>query len=223
MGRRGRLMNLPLPDRTAAGRALAEALRDYANQADLLVLALPRGGVPVAFQVAQALDAELDVLLVRKLGTPGDTELAMGAIASGGARVLNDAVITAYGVSDEELEQVTAREQRELQRRERAFRGQRPLPRIAGRPVILVDDGVATGSTMFAALKALARQAPRHVAVAVPVAPAETVAALEQRADAVVCLAMPHPFMGVGRWYANFQQTSDDEVRGLLEQNWRAR
>jgi putative phosphoribosyl transferase len=214
-------MQLPIPDRTAAGRALAEALRRYAAEGDLLVLALPRGGVPVAFEVARVLQAELDLLLVRKLGAPGNPELAMGAIASGGVRVRNEGVIAAFGVTDLALDRVAAREQQELERRERAFRGTRPRPRIAGRPVILIDDGVATGSTMTAGLQALALQAPRKVIVAVPVAAADTVAILEREADAVVCLATPHPFIGVGRWYADFRQTTDDEVRELLEESWR--
>jgi putative phosphoribosyl transferase len=215
-------MHLPIKDRTAAGRALAEALRGYADVDDLLVLALPRGGVPVASEVADALGAELDVLLVRKLGTPGQPELAMGAIASGGARVLNAEVIAALRVPAEEVERATAREQQELERRERAFRGDRERPRVHGRCVIVIDDGVATGATMRAGLQALHQQGPREVVVAVPVAAPDTVAMLEREADAVVCLETPYPFLGVGRWYVDFEQTTDAEVRRLLEHNWRS-
>jgi putative phosphoribosyl transferase len=214
-------MRLPFHNRSEAGRALAEALVADADVADLLVLALPRGGVPVAYEVAQALDAELDVLLVRKLGTPGDPELAMGAIASGGVQVMNERVVAVLGITAEEIKRVVEREKRELERRERAFRGGRQRPAIANRHVILIDDGVATGSTMRAGLQALKQQSPAEVVVAVPVAPADTVAVLEQEADAVVCLATPHPFMGVGRWYSDFTQTTDDEVRRMLEQYWR--
>jgi putative phosphoribosyl transferase len=211
-----RPIDLPLPDRGAAGRALAAALAErYANTSPL-VLALPRGGVPVAVEIARRLDAELDIMLVRKLGAPGQRELAAGAIASGGIRVLNCSVIEGLDISDAALEEVTARELEELERRERVYRGDRRRPSIEGRCVILVDDGVATGATMRAAIAALRRQAPSRVVVAVPVAPRETVSVLETEADEVVCLATPEPFWAIGQWYRTFDQVSDDEVRRLL-------
>jgi putative phosphoribosyl transferase len=211
-----RPIDLPLPDRTVAGRALAAALADRYADTSPLVLALPRGGVPVAAEIARRLDAELDIMLVRKLGAPGQRELAAGAIASGGIRVLNRSVVEALNISDTALEEVAARELEELERRERIYRGARPRPSIEGRCVILVDDGVATGATMRAAIAALRRQAPSRVVVAVPVAPRETVRVLEAEADEVVCLATPAPFLAIGQWYRNFNQVSDDEVRRLL-------
>jgi putative phosphoribosyl transferase len=212
-------VELPLTDRAAAGRALAEAVERRCRAADVLVLALPRGGVPVAWQVAKRLDAELDVMLVRKLGVPGQPELAAGAIASGGIRVLNPEVIGAAGVSAAALEEVCAREQQELERRERRYRGDRPHPRIAGRCVILVDDGVATGATMRAAIAALRQQQPSNLVVAVPVAAPDTVHRLRQEADDVICLATPTPFWAIGQWYRDFSQISDAEVCRLITPN----
>jgi predicted phosphoribosyltransferase len=203
-------------DRREAGRALALRLRPYAGRDDVVVLALPRGGVPVAFPVAEALDAPLDLFLVRKLGTPGHRELAMGAIASGGIRVLNDEVVKWYGIPPEAIDAVAREEERELGRREIAYREGRDGVPLEGRVVILIDDGLATGSTMMAAVKAVRRRAPARVIVAVPVGARETCAALSAVADEVVCLRMPEPFSAVGQWYLDFDQTSDEEVRKLL-------
>jgi len=206
----------PFRDRTEAGRMLAETLREYAGRKDVVVLALPRGGVPVGYEVAKALNAPLDVFVVRKLGLPGQEELAMGAIASGGARVLNRELISALGIPDEVVEQVTQDEQRELERREREYRDGRPPIDVAGRTVILVDDGLATGSSMRVAVLALKQKQPAQIVVAVPVAPRESCAEMESVADKVVCAVTPEPFWGVGQWYEDFSQTSDEEVRDLL-------
>ncbi len=203
-------------DRREAGRGLARRLSAYAGREDAAVLALPRGGVPVAYEVASALGLPLDVFLVRKLGLPGHEEMAMGAVATGGARVLDSEVVRAYRVSEDELSRVTARERRELARREIAYRGDRPPLDLKGRTVILVDDGLATGSSMRAALAALRPLSPARVVVAVPVAPRSTVLALEVAADEVVCLEMPEPFLAVGMFYEDFRQTSDEEVRDFL-------
>ena len=207
-------------DRRDAGRRLAEALRSYPDCQDPLVLALPRGGVPVAYEVAEALDAELDLLLVRKLGTPGQPELAMGAIASGGIEVLNPSVVEALGIDRETIDRVAEQEYAELLRRERAYRGTRPLPRIEGRCVILVDDGLATGSTMRAAVAAVRQRNPQRIVVAVPVAPPDTAERLRQEVDDVVVLLTPAYFAAVGQWYADFSQTTDEEVRALLQAAW---
>ena len=207
---------LPFRDRTEAGLMLAERLRDYANRDDVVVLALPRGGVPVGYEVARALNAPLDVFVVRKLGLPGQEELAMGAIASGGARVLNWELIRALGIPNQVVEQVTEEEQRELERREREYRDGRPQVEVRGRTVILVDDGLATGSSMRVAVLALKQKEPAQVVVAVPVAPRESCAEMESVADHVVCAVTPEPFLGVGQWYADFSQTTDEEVRDLL-------
>jgi putative phosphoribosyl transferase len=207
----------PFRDRTEAGRILAETLREYANLDEVVVLALPRGGVPVGFEVAKALKAPLDVFVVRKLGLPGQQELAMGAIASGEARVLNRELIRAVGIPAEVVEQVTQEEQRELERREREYRDGRPPVDVRGRTIILVDDGLATGSSMRVAVVALKQKEPAQVIVAVPVAPRESCAELEAVADRVVCAVTPEPFGGVGQWYGDFSQTSDEEVRGLLK------
>jgi predicted phosphoribosyltransferase len=203
-------------DRHDAGRQLASRLLEYAGQPDVLVLALPRGGVPVAFEVAQALDAPMDVFLVRKLGLPSHPEFAMGAIATGGVRVLDDEVIRASGVTRGEIEEVTARERRELERRDRDYRGDRPPPAIEGKTAILVDDGLATGASMRAAVEALRAERPARAVVAVPVAPEETCEMLRGEADDVVCAATPEPFYAVGLWYEDFEQTTDAEVRELL-------
>jgi putative phosphoribosyl transferase len=203
-------------DRTEAGRMLAELLREYAGRDDVVVLALPRGGVPVAYEVAKALGAPLDVFVVRKLGVPGHEELAMGAIASGGALVLDERMIAALGISRADLEQAVARELRELERREDAYREAGEPPQLEGKTVILVDDGLATGSTMRAAALAVRGHDPERVVVAVPVAAAETCDAFGDEADEIVCGLTPRPFQAVGLWYEDFSQTSDDEVRELL-------
>jgi putative phosphoribosyl transferase len=204
-------------DRSEAGRALAELLTADAGAPDVLVLSLPRGGVPVGFEVAAALRAPLDVFLVRKLGVPGHEELAMGAIATGGVQVLNDDVVGGLHIPAHVIEAVAARERQELERRERAYRGDRPPLDVRGRTVILVDDGLATGTTMRAAAVAIRRQQPRRVVVAVPVASSAACADLRAVADAVVCAYTPEPFYAVGVWYEDFTQTTDDEVRDLLE------
>lgn len=203
-------------DRADAGRRLAAELTDYADRPDVLVLALPRGGVPVAYEVAKALRAPLDVFLVRKLGVPGHEELAMGAIASGGVRVLNEDVVRYSRISGNMIDRVTEREQRELERRERAYRDDRPAPEVSGRTVILIDDGLATGSTMRAAAAALRAKQPAQLVVAVPVAAPETCDEFRSEVDAIVCAVTPEPFRGVGLWYDDFSQTTDEEVRDLL-------
>jgi predicted phosphoribosyltransferase len=203
-------------DRRHAGDVLARQLAHYAGRDDVIVLGLPRGGVPVAAEVARALGAPLDVFVVRKLGFPGHEEFAMGAIASGGVRVMNPDVAGA-GIPPAMVDAVAAREQQELERRERAYRGARPPLDLKGRIVVLVDDGLATGSTMRAAVMAVRQLAPKRVVVAVPVAAAPTCEQLREMADEVVCAATPEPFRAVGLWYQNFEQTSDAEVRALLE------
>jgi putative phosphoribosyl transferase len=208
-------------DRHEAGRVLAAMLMHYKGRDDVIVLALPRGGVPVAFAVAQALAAPLDVFLVRKLGLPGHDELAMGAIATGGERVLNEQVVKEVGIPARIINAVAEREQRELERRERLYRGDRPAPNVRDRTVILVDDGLATGSTMRAAVRALRRQWPARIVVAVPVAASQTCQELQAEADEVVCAVTPEPFYAVGLWYADFSPTSDDEVRDLLARAYR--
>jgi putative phosphoribosyl transferase len=213
-------MELPYKNRSEAGRELANALQPYANRPDVLVLGLPRGGVPVAYRVAKSLNAPMDLMLVRKLGLPGHEELAMGAIATGGIRVLNAEVLQGSGISEAQIEQVAAVELQELRRRERIYRDDRPIPEVHDRCVILIDDGLATGATMQAAIAALRQQKPSEILVAIPVAPPDTVASLQQQADAVICPAMPEPFFGVGVWYADFAQVTDAEVRELLGEIW---
>jgi putative phosphoribosyl transferase len=203
-------------DRVDAGRQLAARLASFADRDDVIILALPRGGVPVAFEIAQALHLPVDIFLVRKLGVPGHRELAMGAIATGGVRVLNDDVVRSLQIPSRAIDAVAEEEQRELERRERAYRGNRAAPTVAGRTVIIVDDGLATGSTMRAAVAALRQQAPERIVVAVPVAPPSTCTELRAEADEVVCLATPEPFSAVGLWYRDFSETSDAEVRDLL-------
>jgi predicted phosphoribosyltransferase len=205
-------------DRLDAGQQLAEKLMRYDNRSDVLVLALPRGGVPVGFAVAEGLHAPLDVLLVRKLGVPGHEELAMGAIASGGVRVLNEEVVNFLQIPATVIDTVAAREQQELDRRARRYRNGRPPLDVHGRTVILVDDGLATGATMRAAVLALRQQQPARIVVAVPVASSTVCHELEAVADDVVCAATPEPFYAVGLWYENFEQTSDAEVCDLLAQ-----
>jgi putative phosphoribosyl transferase len=203
-------------DRRDAGRALADRLRHYRGRPDVIVLALPRGGVPVAYEVAEALEAPLDLFLVRKLGVPGHEELAMGAIASGGIRVMNEEVVGRLPLPEALIQRVAAQEQEELERRERAYRGSLPPPDVRGRVVILVDDGLATGSTMRAAVAALEQPRPARIVVAVPVGAQETCDAFRGQVDEIVCAATPEPFYAVGYWYEDFAQTTDEEVRELL-------
>lgn len=204
-------------DRRDAGRALAEALGEFAGRDDVVVLALPRGGVAVAAEVAQALNAPLDVAVVRKLGVPGTEELALGAIAFGGITIYNDDVIAAMEIAPATIDAVVARERAELERRERLYRDGRPPLALAGKTVILVDDGLATGATMLAAIAAVRAQNPARIVVAVPLGAASTCAMVGRKADLIVCLRSPEPFHGVGGWYANFSQLTDDTVRLLLE------
>ena len=211
---------LPLHNRSEAGRYLAQALLHHAGRDDVMILALPRGGVPVAIEVASALNAPLDLMLVRKLGTPGQEELAMGAIAQGGVRVINRDVVETLRISEDVITAVERRERKELERRQRAYRGDRPPPNLRGKRVILIDDGLATGATMRSAIKAVRTRAPAMIVVAVPLAPEETVAVLEQEADEVVCLTTPEPFVAIGCWYHDFPQASDGEVRDLLARAW---
>jgi len=203
-------------DRREAGQALAENLKTYANRPDVMVLALPRGGVPVAYEVAKALNAPLDIFLVRKLGVPGHEELAMGAIATGGVRVLNENIVRGLGISKDVIDAVIAQEQRELERREKLYRGGRPFPDLRGRTVILVDDGLATGATMSAATTALRKLQSARLVVAVPVGVAETCDQFRAQVDEIICAMTPEPFFGVGRWYQDFSQTTDAEVGDLL-------
>lgn len=210
-------LEAPYHDRFDAGRRLANMLSGYAQRPDVVVLALPRGGVPVGFEVAMSLGAPLDVFVVRKLGVPGHEELAMGAIASGGVRVLDPNIIHLAQVGEAEVQRITAIEQRELERRERQYRGERQFPDLRGKVVILIDDGLATGSTMRAAVAALRQEGPTKIVVAVPVAASEVCESFRTVADDIVCAATPNPFHAVGLWYEDFTQTSDDEVRELLE------
>ena len=209
-------------DRTQAGEVLAGRLRDFAGRDDVIVLALPRGGVPVAFEVASDLGVPLDVFAVRKLGVPWQPELAMGAIASGGVRVLNEEVIRHLRISRGDIEEVVEEEERELARREAAYRDGRPRPELRGKVVILVDDGLATGSTMRAAVQAVRKFGPARVVVAVPVGAVDTCHDLRTMADEVVCAETPEPFFGVGAWYEDFGQTTDEEVRDLLARAYEA-
>ncbi len=207
-----------LSDRREAGRLLAEKLMEYAGRGGTIVLGLPRGGVVVAFEVAKALDVPLDIFLVRKLGAPGQEELAVGAIASGGVRVMNQDVVVALGLSQAQIEAIAAREQAELERRERAYRGESSPPDLAGKTLIVVDDGLATGASMRTALRSLRSHSPARIVLAVPTAPRSTCAALEREVDEAVCLMTPEPFYAIGQWYADFSQTSDQEVVKLLSE-----
>lgn len=210
-------MNATFENRYTAGKRLAEALLDYRNEPGLLVLGLPRGGVPVAYEIAHSLNAELDVLVVRKLGVPYQPELAMGAIASAGARFFNEDVIRASGLKQEQIESVIEEQQAELVRREKAYRGDKPPLAIEGRTVIVVDDGIATGASIQVAVMALRSLNPAKIAVAVPVAPIDGARRLTAVADEFMCLLTPTPFYAVGQWYRDFRQTTDDEVRELLD------
>jgi putative phosphoribosyl transferase len=209
----------PFKDRSQAGELLAERLVElgYDQQPNLLVFGLPRGGVPVAFQVARRLGAPLEVWVVRKLGTPGHEELAMGAIASGGGRVLNQEIVDSLQISAQAIAAVEQQELAELERRERLYRGQRPFPDLSGKTVLLVDDGLATGATMKAAIAAAQQKKPARLVVAVPVAPPDTVAEIQALVDEVVCLITPPFFQAVGLWYEHFPQISDEEVLALLQ------
>lgn len=211
------MVRIQFADRSEAGRYLATKLARYANRADVLVLALPRGGVPVAFEVARLLQVPLDIFVVRKLGVPGHEEMAMGAIASGGVRVLNRDVVEQLQISEAEIEQAAAMEQAELERREALYRGNRPRSQVRGCTVILVDDGLATGASMRAAVTALKQLDPRQIVVAVPTAARSTCEEFEDEVDEVVCAITPEPFFAVGLWYEDFSQTTDEEVRDLLE------
>jgi putative phosphoribosyl transferase len=210
-------MRLPYRNRQEAGAYLAQHLAAYRDRDDVIVLALPRGGVPVAYEVARALHVPLDVFIVRKIGLPGAEEFAVGAIASGGVRLLDEDLIERYDVSRAAVDAVIAAEERELERRERQYRGDRKLPDLTGKTVILVDDGLATGSTMRVAVAALRREGAARIVVGVPVAAPETCQLLEREVDDIVCAVTPQPFHAVGLWYADFSQTSDREVHTLLE------
>jgi len=204
-------------DRTEAGKYLATKLLSYKDRPDVLVLALPRGGVPVAFEVAQALRVPLDIFLVRKLGVPGHEELAMGAISTGGVRVLNEDTVDYLRIPEHVIDAIAAEELKELERRELAYRGNRAEPDVKGKTVILIDDGLATGSTIRAAAQALRQQQPARIVVAVPVSAPETCDEYRIGVDEIICAVTPEPFLGVGMWYLDFPQTTDDEVRDLLE------
>jgi predicted phosphoribosyltransferase len=204
-------------DRADAGKKLVKELSKYANRSDVLILALPRGGVPVAFEVAKELNVEMDIFIVRKLGVPGNEELAMGAIASDNIRVLNEDVVSSYQISEKTIDIVAVREIRELERRESAYRGNRPKPEIKGKTVILIDDGLATGATMRAAVAALKTKNPAKIVVAVPTAAADTCMFFKEKVDEIICVATPEPFYGVGAWYDDFSQTTDKEVCDLLD------
>ena len=208
---------IPFRDRRDAGRQLAQKLRHYVNHSDVILLALPRGGVPVAYEMALALNVSLDIFIVRKLGVPGHEELAFGAIASGGIRVLNEDIVQALNIPEEVIDRVAQRELKELQRREHHYRGDRPPLDVHQRTVILVDDGLATGASMRAAVEGLRTQNPKRIVVAVPTASPETCAAFQDEVDETVCAITPEPFDGVGRWYQDFSQTTDEGVRMFLE------
>lgn len=203
-------------DRKDAGERLAKQLQGYAKRSDAIVLALPRGGVPVAFEVAKALQLPLDVFLVRKLGTPGQEELAMGAIASDNIEVLNEDIIQQLRIPREMIDRVKAEQEAVLEERNRRYRGDRPAPKIKDQTVILIDDGIATGATIRVAIKAIKKLGCRHLIVAVPVAPESTIQQLRNEVDEIYCLETPEPFFAIGNWYENFSQTSDEEVQSLL-------
>ncbi len=209
-----------LPDRSAAGRSLIHPLAGYADRPDVIVLGLPRGGVPVAFEVATALNVRLDIMLVRKLGFPSQEEFAMGAIASGGIRILNEDALQAYSVDKREFDAVLQKESKELVRRERAYRAARPPLKLMDQVVILIDDGIATGASMMAAIHAVRTHGPARIVVAVPVAAVEPVEALRTEVDELICPLIPHWLMSIGYWYNDFPQVSDEEVLHLLQRAW---
>jgi putative phosphoribosyl transferase len=213
------MMTRPFADRREAGVELTAALQQYAGRDDVVVLALPRGGVPVAYEVAKALDAPLDIFLVRKLGMPGHPELGMGAIASGGVRVLNDDIVKWYQIPQWAIDHVARDEQRELERREREYRRGRPMTELRDHVVILVDDGLATGSTMKAAVQAVRQHQPKRIIVGVPVGAPSTCAQFANVTDETVCARTPEAFNAVGQWYRDFSQTTDEEVRELLDRH----
>ena len=213
-------IEVPIPDRVAAGKTLAGLLESYRARRDAIVLALPRGGVPVAWEIARELALPLDLLLVRKLGMPGHEEYAMGAIASGGVRVLNDEALRFSRVDQAALEAVTEREQRELERRDRLYRGERPAPALRDHTVLLVDDGLATGSTMRAAVQAVRQQGPARIVLVAPVGSTDAIAMLRPLVDEVVCPLVPDWLSSIGEWYRDFGQTSDREVQELLREAW---
>jgi predicted phosphoribosyltransferase len=217
--RRRRMQNL-IPNRTIAGQNLAEALFPYKNHDSVIVLALPRGGVPVAFEISKKLHAPLDLLLVRKLGTPGNSELAMGAIAGDNIKVLNTQIVHRYGVSQAEVDEVEQKERLELNRRAERYRGQRPYPDFNHKTIIIVDDGLATGATMHAAIDAVKQQNPKKIIVAIPVAPPESIATLLEMVDEVICPLQPRQLSSIGQWYSDFTQVSDATVIDLLNQAW---
>jgi putative phosphoribosyl transferase len=206
-------------NRTEAGKLLAQKLKAYANLSDVIVLALPRGGVPVGFEIAKELNIPFDVCVVRKLGIPHHKELAMGAIASNGVRVLNYDILSEWNIPDKIIDKVSAKELRELRRREHSYRDNRSVINVKNRTVILVDDGIATGSTMRAVIALMRQQKPKQIIVAVPVAPKSVCKELQTEVDKLVCLTMPEPFYAVGLWYENFPQTSDEQVHQLLEKS----
>lgn len=213
-------IEVPIPDRVAAGKTLAQLLEQYRKRTDAIVLALPRGGVPVAWEIARALELPLDLMLVRKLGMPGHEEYAMGAIASGGIRVLNAEALRYGHVDAATLERVTAQQQQELERRERVYRGERPPAELRGRQVLLVDDGLATGSTMRAAVQAVRQQGAARIVLVAPVASNEALAMLTPMVDEAVCPLVPPYLSSIGEWYADFSQTGDEEVQELLRRAW---
>ena len=213
-------IEVPIPDRVAAGKTLARLLEGYRNKRDAIVLALPRGGVPVAWEIARELVLPLDLMLVRKLGMPGHEEYAMGAIASGGVRVINEQALRFSRVDEAALEAVTQREKRELERRDKLYRGERPQPELRGQQVLLVDDGLATGSTMRAAVQAVRQQGPARIVLVAPVASTEAIATLTPLVDEVVCPLVPDWLSSIGEWYRDFGQTSDREVQELLREAW---
>ncbi|NJN11286.1 MAG: phosphoribosyltransferase [Richelia sp. SL_2_1] len=212
-------MTITFRNRTEAGKLLAQKLKAYANLSDVIVLALPRGGVPVGFEIAKALNVPFDVCVVRKLGIPHHPELAMGAIASNGVRVLNYDILSEWNIPDKIIDKVSAKELRELRRREHSYRDNLPVIDVRNRTVIIVDDGIATGSTMRAVIALMRQQNPKQVIVAVPVAPKSVYKELQAEVDKLVCLTMPEPFYAVGLWYENFPQTSDEQVHKLLEKS----
>ena len=205
-------------DRRDAGRKLAQKLKDYAGRKDVIVLALPRGGVPVAYEVAKSLNIPMDIFIVRKLGWPGHEEMAIGAIASGGVRVLNQDIVQYLNIPEALIDAVAQRELRELERREHAYRGDRPSLDVKDRTVIIIDDGLATGASMRAAVAGVRAHHPAHIVIAVPTAALETCESLKHEVDQVICATTPEPFYGVSRWYEDFSQTTDEEVRTLLQE-----